>query len=210
MLDELEAGGQIAYRYADGHNSNGSVRDIAGVRNARGNVVGLMPHPEHAVDPLTGSTDGRAVFEALEGFGAVERRGDVVAVFPQGVAEQRLDRLLVVDEEDAGGPVGHVQRVVGRQPHPYRRILDALQRNLGRMCEYRVLRSQQGPPIITLMQQQELKSLVDSGRYKPDPSRIAAAMLRRRGVRELLTGAYATHAAAGRSPGAPGLHHRAA
>jgi phosphoribosylformylglycinamidine synthase subunit PurQ / glutaminase len=70
MLDRLEANGQIAYRYADGHNANGSVRDIAGVRNERGNVVGLMPHPEHAVDPLTGSTDGRVVFEALEGFAA--------------------------------------------------------------------------------------------------------------------------------------------
>jgi phosphoribosylformylglycinamidine synthase I len=70
MLDELEARGQVAYRYADGHNANGSVRDIAGVRNERGNVVGLMPHPEHAVDPLTGSTDGRQVFEALEGFAA--------------------------------------------------------------------------------------------------------------------------------------------
>jgi phosphoribosylformylglycinamidine synthase len=70
MLDKLEANGQIAYRYADGHNANGSVRDIAGVRNERGNVVGLMPHPEHAVDPLTGSIDGRQVFEALEGFAA--------------------------------------------------------------------------------------------------------------------------------------------
>jgi phosphoribosylformylglycinamidine synthase subunit PurQ / glutaminase len=70
MLERLEASGQIAYRYADGHNANGSVRDIAGVRNERGNVVGLMPHPEHAVDPLTGSTDGRQVFEALEGFAA--------------------------------------------------------------------------------------------------------------------------------------------
>jgi phosphoribosylformylglycinamidine synthase len=68
MLDALEANGQVAYRYADGHNSNGSSRDIAGVRNERGNVVGLMPHPEHAVDPLTGSTDGRQVFEALERF----------------------------------------------------------------------------------------------------------------------------------------------
>ena len=70
MLDEIEGNGQVAYRYADGHNANGSVRDIAGVRNERGNVVGLMPHPEHAVDPLTGSTDGRVVFEALEGFAA--------------------------------------------------------------------------------------------------------------------------------------------
>jgi phosphoribosylformylglycinamidine synthase len=68
MLDELEANGQVAYRYADGHNANGSVRNIAGVRNEAGNVVGLMPHPEHAVDPLTGSTDGRKVFEALERF----------------------------------------------------------------------------------------------------------------------------------------------
>jgi phosphoribosylformylglycinamidine synthase len=67
MLDELEANGQVAYRYADGHNSNGSARDIAGVRNEAGNVVGLMPHPEHAVDPLTGSTDGLRVFEAVAG-----------------------------------------------------------------------------------------------------------------------------------------------
>jgi phosphoribosylformylglycinamidine synthase subunit PurQ / glutaminase len=66
MLDRLEANGQVAYRYADGHNVNGSVRNIAGVRNEVGNVVGLMPHPEHAVDPLTGSIDGRKVFEALE------------------------------------------------------------------------------------------------------------------------------------------------
>ncbi|MBS1846026.1 MAG: phosphoribosylformylglycinamidine synthase subunit PurQ [Actinobacteria bacterium] len=66
MLDRLEAGGQVAYRYADGHNVNGSSRNIAGVRNEAGNVVGLMPHPEHAVDPLTGSIDGRKVFEALE------------------------------------------------------------------------------------------------------------------------------------------------
>jgi phosphoribosylformylglycinamidine synthase subunit PurQ / glutaminase len=70
MLDRLEANGQVAYRYAEGQNANGSVRDIAGVRNERGNVVGLMPHPEHAVDELTGSTDGRLVFEALEGFAA--------------------------------------------------------------------------------------------------------------------------------------------
>jgi phosphoribosylformylglycinamidine synthase len=66
MLDRLEAGGQVAYRYAEGHNLNGSVRDIAGVRNERGNVLGLMPHPEHAVDPLTGSTDGLRVFQAME------------------------------------------------------------------------------------------------------------------------------------------------
>ncbi|HET9677278.1 MAG TPA: phosphoribosylformylglycinamidine synthase subunit PurQ [Solirubrobacterales bacterium] len=68
MLDELEANGQVAYRYAEGHNSNGSVRDVAGVTNERGNVLGLMPHPEHAVDPLTGSTDGLRVFERLGEF----------------------------------------------------------------------------------------------------------------------------------------------
>jgi phosphoribosylformylglycinamidine synthase len=67
MLDEIEANGQVAYRYAPGQNPNGSSRDIAGVRNLAGNVLGLMPHPEHAVDELTGSTDGLRVFEALAG-----------------------------------------------------------------------------------------------------------------------------------------------
>ena len=67
-LDGLEAGGRVAFRYAPGHNPNGSARDIAGVRNEAGNVLGLMPHPEHAVDPLTGSTDGLRVFEDLAGF----------------------------------------------------------------------------------------------------------------------------------------------
>ena len=64
-LDALEANGQVAYRYAPGQNPNGSLRDIAGVRNEAGNVLGLMPHPEHAVDPLTGSTDGLKVFGQL-------------------------------------------------------------------------------------------------------------------------------------------------
>jgi phosphoribosylformylglycinamidine synthase len=61
-LDELEAEGRVVARYLDG-NPNGSYRDIAGICNAAGNVVGLMPHPEHAVDPLTGSgIDGRPFF----------------------------------------------------------------------------------------------------------------------------------------------------
>lgn len=64
-LDELESAGQVVLRYAPGHNFNGSLRDIAGVRNAAGNVFGLMPHPEHAVDPLTGSTDGLRIFESM-------------------------------------------------------------------------------------------------------------------------------------------------
>ncbi len=70
VLELLEANGQIAYRYAEGHNFNGSARDIAGVSNEAGNVLGLMPHPEHAVDPLTGSSDGLRVFEAVAGAGA--------------------------------------------------------------------------------------------------------------------------------------------
>jgi phosphoribosylformylglycinamidine synthase len=64
-LDRLEAAGQIVLRYAPGQNPNGSLRDIAGVVNEGGNVMGLMPHPEHAVDPLTGSTDGGRLFESL-------------------------------------------------------------------------------------------------------------------------------------------------
>jgi phosphoribosylformylglycinamidine synthase len=70
VLDALEAKGQVAYRYAPGQNPNGSARDIAGVTNEVGNVLGLMPHPEHAVDPLTGSTDGLRVFEAMARFAA--------------------------------------------------------------------------------------------------------------------------------------------
>jgi phosphoribosylformylglycinamidine synthase len=70
MLDEIEERGQVAYRYAPGQNPNGSSRDIAGVTNEAGNVLGLMPHPEHAVDPLTGSEDGIRVFERLAGVAA--------------------------------------------------------------------------------------------------------------------------------------------
>ena len=64
-LDELEAAGQVVLRYAPGQNPNGSVRDIAGVANEAGNVMGLMPHPEHAVDPLTGSADGLRLFASV-------------------------------------------------------------------------------------------------------------------------------------------------
>jgi phosphoribosylformylglycinamidine synthase len=66
-LERIEAGGQVAFRYAPGQNPNGSVRDIAGVTNEEGNVLGLMPHPEHAVDPLTGSVDGLRLFESVAG-----------------------------------------------------------------------------------------------------------------------------------------------
>jgi phosphoribosylformylglycinamidine synthase subunit PurQ / glutaminase len=62
-LDRMLADGRVVLRYAPGHNPNGSARDIAGVTNAAGNVMGLMPHPEHAVDELTGgSADGLALF----------------------------------------------------------------------------------------------------------------------------------------------------
>ncbi|HEX6582589.1 MAG TPA: phosphoribosylformylglycinamidine synthase subunit PurQ [Thermoleophilaceae bacterium] len=56
---------QVVLRYAPGHNPNGSMDDVAGVCNEAGNVMGLMPHPEHAVDPLTGSADGGRLFESL-------------------------------------------------------------------------------------------------------------------------------------------------
>jgi phosphoribosylformylglycinamidine synthase I len=69
-LDEIEAKGQVAYRYTPGQNPNGSLRDVAGVTNEAGNVLGLMPHPEHAVDELEGSTDGLRVFEAVASAGA--------------------------------------------------------------------------------------------------------------------------------------------
>jgi phosphoribosylformylglycinamidine synthase len=65
-LDRMEGSGQVVLRYATGANSNGSLRDIAGVCNAEGNVFGLMPHPEHAVDELTGgSTDGLLIFASM-------------------------------------------------------------------------------------------------------------------------------------------------
>src|SRR5688572_14815669 len=65
VLDELEANGQVVFRYAPGHNPNGSLNDIAGVANEAGNVVGLMPHPEHAVNPLCSSADGGKLFESV-------------------------------------------------------------------------------------------------------------------------------------------------
>ena len=63
LLAELESNGQVALRYEE--NPNGSIDDIAGVTNAEGNVFGLMPHPEHAVDPLLGSTDGASILGSL-------------------------------------------------------------------------------------------------------------------------------------------------
>ncbi|MEO8662587.1 MAG: phosphoribosylformylglycinamidine synthase subunit PurQ [Bryobacteraceae bacterium] len=63
-LDELEGEDRVAFRYVNG-NPNGSLRDIAGILNKERNVLGLMPHPEDAVEPLMGSTDGLVIFQSL-------------------------------------------------------------------------------------------------------------------------------------------------
>jgi phosphoribosylformylglycinamidine synthase len=65
LLEQMEADGQVVFRYANDSNPNGSLNDIAGVCNTGRNVVGLMPHPEHAVDARTGSDDALALFASL-------------------------------------------------------------------------------------------------------------------------------------------------
>jgi len=64
-LDRLEGENRIVFRYAEGQNPNGSARDIAGILNEKRNVLGLMPHPERACDPLLGGTDGQKLFKSL-------------------------------------------------------------------------------------------------------------------------------------------------
>lgn len=71
-LDRLEGEGRVLFRYSapdgsldDAHNPNGSARHIAGIINERGNVMGMMPHPEDLVDPLMGGTDGAGLFQGL-------------------------------------------------------------------------------------------------------------------------------------------------
>jgi phosphoribosylformylglycinamidine synthase len=65
-LERMDAAGQVVLRYAAGENFNGSLHDIAGVRSEAGNVMGLMPHPEHAVEARRGgSTDGLSIFESM-------------------------------------------------------------------------------------------------------------------------------------------------
>ena len=71
-LDEMERNGQIVLRYVDAHgeathhaNPNGAMRNIAGVSNARGNVIGLMPHPERAIETLLGGLDGKTMLTGL-------------------------------------------------------------------------------------------------------------------------------------------------
>ncbi|MEJ7829995.1 MAG: phosphoribosylformylglycinamidine synthase subunit PurQ, partial [Segetibacter sp.] len=72
MLEELEASGQVLFRYCDEQgnieplcNPNGAIRNIAGITNKEGNVFGMMPHPERAVSPALGNTDGVQVFKLL-------------------------------------------------------------------------------------------------------------------------------------------------
>jgi phosphoribosylformylglycinamidine synthase len=78
QLAELESNGQILLRYDTDHNFNGSVNDIAGISNESRNVFGLMPHPEHAVDSLTGSDDGLKLFQSLaSGSAMVNSTGDM-------------------------------------------------------------------------------------------------------------------------------------
>jgi phosphoribosylformylglycinamidine synthase subunit PurQ / glutaminase len=71
-LDRLEGEGRVVFRYApsaleaeEAYNPNGSMRDIAGIVNEAGNVLGMMPHPERAVDPLLGPADGLPLFESI-------------------------------------------------------------------------------------------------------------------------------------------------
>ena len=72
VLDRLEGDGRVVFRYApdrlqatETYNPNGSMRDIAGIISEEGNVLGMMPHPERAVDPLLGVADGLALFESI-------------------------------------------------------------------------------------------------------------------------------------------------
>ena len=67
VLADIEANEQVAFRYADGTNPNGSLNDIAGIFNREKNVLGMMPHPENLIEKAHGGTDGRALFENLLG-----------------------------------------------------------------------------------------------------------------------------------------------
>ena len=64
-LKRLEGEGRVVFRYAEGTNPNGAMNDIAGIANAAGTVIGMMPHPENMIEPLHGKTDCRPLFESL-------------------------------------------------------------------------------------------------------------------------------------------------
>lgn len=70
-LERLTDKGQIVFRYAEGTNPNGAARDIAGIVNEAGNVLGMMPHPENFVEPEHGGTDGRRIFESALGMTSI-------------------------------------------------------------------------------------------------------------------------------------------
>jgi phosphoribosylformylglycinamidine synthase I len=69
-LARIEGENQVVFRYAEGTNPNGSVNDIAGIINDKGNVLGLMPHPENLIEAAHGGSDGRALFESVLGVAA--------------------------------------------------------------------------------------------------------------------------------------------
>lgn len=69
-LARIEGDGQVAFRYAQGTNPNGSIHDIAGIVNNKGNVLGLMPHPENLIEAAHGGDDGRSLFESVLGMSA--------------------------------------------------------------------------------------------------------------------------------------------
>ncbi|MDX1730074.1 MAG: phosphoribosylformylglycinamidine synthase subunit PurQ [Aurantimonas coralicida] len=66
-LARLDGENRVVFRYAEGTNPNGAIRDIAGIVNADGNILGMMPHPENLIEPEHGGTDGRAIFESALG-----------------------------------------------------------------------------------------------------------------------------------------------
>ena len=73
-MDELETNHQVVFRYAE-ENPNGSLNNIAGICNRAGNVLGMMPHPERAVEEILGNTDGLRVFKSLLENGKVIAEG---------------------------------------------------------------------------------------------------------------------------------------
>ncbi len=82
VLDDLEAQGRVVFRYCDAEgqpacqaNPNGSARDIAGIANDRGNILGMMPHPERCAEEILGNTDGLALFSGLVEACAAELQG---------------------------------------------------------------------------------------------------------------------------------------
>ncbi|MBI0003635.1 phosphoribosylformylglycinamidine synthase subunit PurQ [Bartonella sp. M0177] len=69
-IEQLEGNGQVVFRYAEGTNPNGSINDIAGIINEKGNILGLMPHPEDLIEPAHGGMDGKRLFTSALGLAA--------------------------------------------------------------------------------------------------------------------------------------------